>query len=287
MTQTIGLIVNGLAFGMLVFLLASGLTLIFGLLRFVNLAHGSIYLLTSYLAIEVADRTGEVLLGGLAALALAGALGAVVYLGVLRRAPRLLADPLSQVLFSFGLIFMASDVAVTRWGGLAASGRPPTFLDGRVEWLGANVTVYRLSLIVLGIAVAVGLWALEHRSGFGAAVRAGVNDPAMLSAIGRNPQRLFLSIFVLGFLLAGLAGVAGAPFLGAAPGVEYTVLLYAVPVVVVGGLGSVTGAFAASALVGVVDSLGKAHFPELATFLLFAVVVAVLAWRPTGLVRSA
>ena len=287
MGENVGLLVNGLSFGMLIFLLAAGLTLIFGLLRYVNLAHGSIYLLTAYVAIEVTKRSGHLLWGALAAVALSALMGAALYLVFIRGRARLLDDPLSQVLLSFGLIAIAADVAQSQFGGLAASLDTPSFLRGSVAVLGSRLAVYRLFLIGFGVAVAAVLLLVERRSTFGAAVRAGVNDPGMLAAIGRNPERLFLAVFVGGFTLAGIAGVVGAPFLGAAPGVEYTVLLYAVPVVVVGGLGSLAGAFAASLLVGVVDAIGKTHFPQVSLFLLFAFVVAVLAWRPTGLVRNA
>ncbi len=220
MGENVGLIVNGLSFGMLIFLLAAGLTLIFGLLRYVNLAHGSIYLLTAYVAIEVTKRSGHLLWGALAAVALSALIGAALYLVFIRGRARLLDDPLSQVLLSFGLIAIAADVARSQFGGLAASLDTPSFLRGSVAVLGSPLAVYRLFLIGLGVVVAGVLLLVERRSTFGAAVRAGVNDPGMLAAIGRNPERLFLAVFVGGFTLAGIAGVVGAPFLGAAPGVE-------------------------------------------------------------------
>lgn len=287
MTELVGLTVNGLSFGMMLFLLASGLTLIFGLMGYINLAHGSVYLLTAYVAIDVARETGQFFVGVLAATVLGCVLGLVVYAAFLRTRPHLFRNPLAQVLLSFGLIFVAADVAQTRWAGLAASLPTPASLSGTVQVLGASVTVYRLALIVFGLVAAAGLWLAERCTLFGAAVRAGVDDQDMLSGIGFNPHVVFLATFVAGFGFAGLAGGLGAPILGSAPGIEYTVLLYVIPIVVIGGLGSLPGAFVASLLVGVVNSLGRAWFPELSLFLVFLIVVGILMWRPTGLVSRA
>jgi branched-chain amino acid transport system permease protein len=287
MSELVGLTVNGLAFGMMLFLLASGLTLIFGLMGYINLAHGSVYLLTAYIAIDVSRGTGQFVVGVLAAIGVGCLLGLAIYLMFLRTRPHLFRNPLAQVLLSFGLIFLAADVAQTRWRGLAAALPSPASLSGSVHLLGASVTVYRLALIALGVGVSAALWLVERRTMFGAAVRAGVDDSDMLASIGFNPHIVFLATFVAGFGFAGLAGGLGAPILGSAPGVEYTILLYAIPIVVIGGLGSLPGAFVASLLVGLIDSLGRAWLPELSLFLIFLIVVGVLTWRPTGLVPRA
>ncbi len=281
------LVLNGLAFGMLIFLLAAGLTLIFGLLRYVNLAHGSVYLLTAYVSIDVAKATGSFLLAVVVAVALGALLGALVYVTLVRGRPDLRGNPLAQVLVSFGLIYIAADFAQTRWEGLAQSLDVPSFLSGTAELGDVRLSMYRLALVITGVLVAVGLWLVQRRSGFGASVRAGVDDPGMLAALGVNPERLFGAVFVIGFAIAGLSGVLGAGFIGAYPGVEYLVLLYALPVVVVGGVGRLTGAFGVSALIGVGDAFAKAYIPEVSIFAVFAIVVALLAWRPEGLVRHA
>ena len=286
MGQWLAIVVNGLAFGMLLFLLASGLTLIFGLMRYVNLAHGGVYLLTAYLAIETHRETGSYVAAGVVALGVAGVLGGLVYLVFVRGRSWLRGNPLPQVLLSFGLIYVIADLVQARYHGLAQSLPLPDVVAGSVTVAGASVTEYRLVLIGAGVVVALLLWVLLTKTSFGAAVRAGVDDHEMLSAIGRNPERLFGTVFVLGFVLTGLSGFLGSAFIGSSPGVEYTIILYTLPIIVVGGLGSLSGAFIASILVGVGDSVGKAYFPELSLFLIFAIVVLTLAVRPEGLVRS-
>lgn len=287
MGQWFSVTVNGLAFGMLLFILASGLTLIFGLMRYVNLAHGGVYLATAYLSIETFGATNSYWVAAAVALGTAATLGALVYLLFVRGRAWLRGNPLPQVLLSFGLIYVLSDLTQTRYEGLAQSLPLPDVVAGSVNIAGASVTQYRLVLVGAGVAVAVGLWLLLTRTSFGAAVRAGVDDHEMLSAVGRNPERLFGAVFVIGFVLTGLSGLLGAAFIGSSPGVEYTIILYTLPIIVVGGMGSLPGAFVASVLVGIGDSIGKAYFPELSLFLIFAIVVVTLAFRPEGLVRNA
>jgi branched-chain amino acid transport system permease protein len=287
MGQWLAVTVNGLAFGMLLFILASGLTLIFGLARYVNLAHGGVYLFTAYLAIETYTRTGSYWAAAGMALGSAAALGALLYALFVRGRAWLRANPLPQVLLSFGIIYVISDLMQARYHGLAQSLPLPGLVSGSMTVAGATVTEYRIVLIVAGILVAVFLWLLLSRTSFGSAVRAGVDDHEMLSAIGRNPELLFASVFAIGFALIGLSGLLGSAFIGASPGVEYTIILYTLPIIVVGGMGSLQGAFIASILVGIGDSIGKAYFPQLSLFLIFAIVVLTLAFRPEGLMRSA
>jgi branched-chain amino acid transport system permease protein len=287
MGQGLAVAVNGLAFGMLLFVLSSGLTLIFGLARYVNLGHGGVYLLTAYLSIETYSRTGSYWWAAVVTLGSAGALGAAVYILFVRGRTWLRANPLPQVLLSFGIIYVIADLTQARYHGLARSLPLPDLVAGSVTLVGTTVTEYRLVLIGSGILVAVLLWLLITKTSFGAAVRAGVDDHEMLSAIGRNPERLFAAVFVIGFALTGLSGLLGSAFIGASPGVEYTIILYTLPIIVVGGMGSLPGAFVASIVVGIGDSVGKAYFPELSLFLIFAIVVVTLAFRPEGLVRSA
>ncbi|MCW2856935.1 MAG: branched-chain amino acid transporter permease [Marmoricola sp.] len=287
MGQWLAVTVNGLAFGMLLFILASGLTLIFGLARYVNLAHGGVYLFTAYLAIETYTRTGSYWAAAGMALGSAAALGALLYALFVRGRAWLRANPLPQVLLSFGIIYVISDLMQARYHGLAQSLPLPDLVSGSVTVAGATVTEYRIVLVVAGILVAVFLWLLLSRTSFGSAVRAGVDDHEMLSAIGRNPELLFASVFAIGFALIGLSGLLGSAFIGASPGVEYTIILYTLPIIVIGGMGSLQGAFIASILVGIGDSIGKAYFPQLSLFLIFAIVVLTLAFRPEGLMRNA
>jgi branched-chain amino acid transport system permease protein len=287
MGQWLAVTINGLAFGMLLFILASGLTLIFGLARYVNLAHGGVYLLTAYLAIETHARTGSYWSASGVALGSAAVLGATAYVLFVRGRAWIRGNPLPQVLLSFGIIYVIADLTQARYHGLARSLPIPDVVGGSVAMAGTTVTEYRLVLIAAGILVAISLWVLLSRTSFGSAVRAGVDDHEMLSAIGRNPERLFGSVFVIGFVLTGLSGLLGSAFIGASPGVEYTIILYTLPIIVVGGMGSLPGAFVASIAVGIGDSVGKAYFPEFSLFLIFALVVLTLAFRPEGLVRSA
>jgi branched-chain amino acid transport system permease protein len=213
--------------------------------------------------------------------------GAVLYAAFIRGRAWLRGNPLPQVLLSFGIIYAISDLMQARYHGLAQSLPLPGVVDGSVTVLGTTITEYRLVLIAAGILVALFLWLLLSRTSFGSAVRAGVDDHEMLSAIGRNPELLFAAVFAIGFALIGVSGLLGSAFIGASPGVEYTIILYTLPIIVVGGMGSLPGAFIASILVGIGDSVGKAYFPEVSLFLIFAIVVLTLAVRPEGLMKNA
>jgi branched-chain amino acid transport system permease protein len=285
--EWLAVVLNGLAFSMLLFILSSGLTLIFGLGRYVNLAHGAVYLLTAYLAIETYARTGSYWAAAAVAVGSAAVVGTILYVCLVRGRAWIRDNPLPQVLLSFGVIYVIADLTQARYQGIAQSLPLPEIVSGSVTVVGATVTEYRLVLVSAGVLVALVLWLLLGRTSFGSAVRAGVDDHQMLSAIGRNPEWLFGAVFAIGFSLAGLSGLLGAAFIGAAPGVEYTIILYTLPIIVVGGMDSLSGAFIASILVGVTDSVGKAYFPEVSLFLIFAIVVLTLAFRPEGLVRNA
>jgi branched-chain amino acid transport system permease protein len=287
MGQWLAVTVNGLAFGMLLFILASGLTLIFGLARYVNLAHGGVYLFTAYLTIETYTRTGSYWAAAGMALGSAAALGTLLYVLFVRGRAWLRANPLPQVLLSFGIIYVIADLMQARYHGLSQSLPLPDLVSGSVTMLGTTVTEYRIVLVAAGLLVALFLWLLLSRTSFGSAVRAGVDDHEMLSAIGRNPELLFACVFAIGFALIGVSGFLGSAFIGASPGVEYTIILYTLPIIVVGGMGSLQGAFVASIAVGIGDSIGKAYFPQFSLFLIFAIVVMTLAFRPEGLMRSA
>lgn len=273
-------LVNGVSFGMLLFLLAAGLSLIFGLMRIVNLAHGSFYLLGAYLALTVLRATHSFPLALLAAGVGVALLGAAVQHWLLRRFYR---DELAQVLLTFGLLFMLGDLAAWAWGGTPQALPTPAALQGAVSLGGLWFPVYRLAVIAVGLAVAAGLALLLNYTTLGAVVRAGVDDVEMVRGVGINVDRVFTGVFALGALLAALAGVVGGPFLGVYPGADLEVLLLAFVVVILGGLGSLKGAFVGSLGVGLLDNLGKALFPELALFTLFAPMVVVLVVRPTGL----
>jgi branched-chain amino acid transport system permease protein len=271
---------NGISLAMLLFLLAAGLSLIFGLMGIVNLAHGSFYVLGAYVAVSVAGATGSFLFGLAAATAAVAALGSGLHRGLLHRFQ---GRELAQVLITFGVLFIVSDVSVWIWGGDPRTLPKPPLLGGSFRVGSLTFPTYRLLVITVGLAVAVALWLFQERTPFGAAVRAGVDDEEMARGVGINTPRLFTAVFAAGAFLAALGGVIGGPFLGVYPGADFEVLLLALVVVIIGGLGSLPGAFVASLLVGLLDNLGKALFPDFALFTIFAPMAVILAVRPTGL----
>ena len=271
---------NGLTTGALLFFLASGLTVIFGLMRILNLAHGALFLFGGFIGLSVAERTGSFWLAVLAGAAAAALLGLLIQQAFSRT---LLRSPFNQVLLTLGLAFIISNAILWIWGGTPKLMRPPERLRGSREIFGVLYPQYRLFLIVVACVAAALLSALWDRSRLGAIVRACVDDRAMAAAMGIRVNLVFAAVFTLGAALAGMTGVLGGPILGLSIGLEFDVLLLAVVVVVVGGIGSLSGAFVASMLVGLIDAYGRAKFPELAYFTLCVPVILVLLLRPSGL----
>lgn len=273
----------GTSFGLLLFLLASGFTLTFGLARFVNLGHGAVFLVAAYVATSVGGPGWRFVLGVAAAAGTGTVLSMLIY-GLARlRWSRMSGHSLSQVFLTFGVLLLLADLARSTWDGLPRSLLAPGALGGSWSMGGAALPVYRLFVIGAALLIALGLWWLQDRTRFGAMVRAGVDDRRMLEATGVRSGPLFAAVFALSGLLAGLAAGLGAPMLGAAMGQEFEVLVLALVVVVLGGAGSLQGAFLASLLVGLVDAFGKALLPTFAGFSMMALVVVVLAVRPAGL----
>ncbi len=273
-------IFNGVSFGMLLFLLSAGLSLIFGLMRIVNLAHGSFYLLGTYSAITLANFTGSFWLAlAIAPILVAGFSVALHWLLL----DRVADNELGQVLMTFGFLLVISDVSLWIWGGAPLTLDKPQAFEGSLVVAGATFPVYRLAIIVAGCMAALGLWVLIERTRIGAIIRAGVDDPEMVQGIGINLPLMMTLVFALGALLAGVAGVLAGPILGAYPGADFAVLMLAFAVIVIGGLGSLKGAFVGSLFVGLVDNFGKAMLPELAMFTIFVPMAVVLALRPNGI----
>jgi branched-chain amino acid transport system permease protein len=271
---------NGLSFSMLLFLIAAGFTLIFGLMKIINIAHGSFYLLSAYIGLTVLKATESFLLATLASSV------AVIVVGIAMQSlflRRFHMKELQQVLLTFGFVLIIADLCLWIWGGNPQALPKPTALRGSI-WVGTLVfPTYRIFVIVVGVAVAVGLWIFQEKTKFGAIVRAGVDDEEMLRGKGINIQMVFTGVFALGALLAGLGGIIGGPFVGVFPGVDISMLMLALVVVIIGGVGSLRGAFIGSLFVGLIDNFGKALFPELSLFTLFAPMAIVLAIRPTGI----
>jgi branched-chain amino acid transport system permease protein len=284
--QNFSSILNGLALGMLIFILAIGLSLIFGLLDILNLAHGSLYLLGTYFGYELVERRHlSFIAAALLSIPLGVALGLV--LSALLR-PIRGRGHLDQVLLTLGLFFVAEDLVTIIWGRDFHTITPPGFLLQSKVIFGHYYPSYRLAVIVVGVAIAVATYLVFERTQLGAILRAAVADREMVAALGHNVNLVMLSVLLAGAALATFAGVIGGPIEQVTPGIGNDVLLLALIVVVVGGLGSISGAFVAALIIGEVQSLGislgQQHgFPQAAPFALFGAMALILIVRPAGL----
>jgi len=271
---------NGISYGALLFLLASGLTLIFGVMRIVNLSHGAYFLLGGYLALSVISATGSWLL----ALPVAALLVAMVGLVMERVFLRPLGfDPLRQVLLTVGFAFLFQQAALDIWGGDNLDITPPGYLRGSTIIGGLHLPLYRFFMIGMALALGSILWLVMEKTRAGAMIRAAVDDSEMARGVGIDTSRISMIIFALGAFLAALGGVIGGAFLGVYPGLDFEILPIAFAVVIIGGMGSLGGAAVGSLMVGLADNFGKALFPEVSYFTLYAPMVLILAIKPSGL----
>lgn len=277
---------NGLTLGALYFLVAVGFTLIFGLMRVVNLAHGSLYLLGGYLGWSVADRSGSWLLGCLAAALACALVGVVVQQGLLRA---IQGQDLREALVTIGLSIIAADLMLAHYGGLSYEFSPPRAIKGgtSLPLVGVTYPTYRLFLFGFAVLIGLALWLMLHRTRIGITIRAAIDDRGMVSAIGVNVQVVFALLFALGAALAGLAGIVGGSALSLSTGEDGRYLLASLIVVIIGGLGSLEGAALGALLVGLVEQFGLAYEPTYAAIISFALMVVVLAVRPQGLLGRA
>ncbi|HRO10838.1 branched-chain amino acid ABC transporter permease [Amaricoccus sp.] len=301
-TLLIEQVLNGLQFGTMLFLMAAGLTLVFGVMGLINLAHGSLYMVGAFAAATAAAATGNFLLALAAALAAAAAAGALVEIVVLRRLYS--RDHLDQVLATFALILVFSEG--TRWlfGSFPLYLDVPKALSGTVHLGTLSYPLYRLAIIIVGIAVALGLYLLINRTRLGVQIRAGEADREMIAALGIDIARLYTIVFALGAALAGLAGALIGPIQSVQVGMGEPVLIMAFVVVVIGGIGSIKGALVGAILVGITDTLGRFLLPialasvmdqasattigsALASMLIYILMAVILVWRPTGLMGAA
>ncbi len=284
-------LLNGITLAGLYFLVASGFTLVFGLMRNVNLAHGSMYLLGAYIGYEVATASGNWFLGLAVAFLAIGASGVLLQVLIFRRME---GDDLRQTLVTIGISIIAADLMLAVWTGNTYQFEPPEWLFGAVTLPIISVIkasgdpvyikypMFRLTVLVVAVAVGIGLWLFLNRTKLGMMIRAGVNDRQMLAASGVNVQLLFAIVFAIGAGLAGFAGVIGGTALSIAPGEDVRYLLASLIVVIVGGLGSVTGAAIGALLIGLAEQFGLAYFPTYGVVLTFLIMVFVLAVRPQG-----
>ena len=274
-------LLNGLVYGVLLFLMAAGLSLIFGLMNVVSLAHGSFFMLGAYLGLSIVQATGNFWLALVLAPIPVIAAGVVIEYFFMR--PLYRRGHMDQVLLTFGFTFVFLDLVQTVWGRTVLRLPAPEALQGTVQ-IGAGVfSAYRLFLIAFGFAIALLLWLFLERSRIGAMVRAAVDDAQMASGLGGNIPLLFGGMFGFGVALAALGGIAAGPILSLYPGMDAEILIPAFIVIVIGGLGSLRGAFVGSLLIGIADTFGKAYLPSLALFLIYLTMILVLLVRPQGL----
>jgi branched-chain amino acid transport system permease protein len=271
---------NGISFGMLLFLLAAGLSVIYGLMKVLNLTHGSFYLLGGYIGLAVVHSTGSFILATLAGSLAIAVVGIVMERFFLRRFH---LQELPQALVTFGFLFIFSDLATVIWGGNPETIPKPAMLQSSMQLGGFYYPSYRLFIIGFGLVIAALLWWLQDGTRVGGMVRASVDDEEVARALGINVSLLFTLMFALGAFLAALGGVMGGPIVGVYPGADFEVLLLGFVVVIIGGLGSLKGALVGGLIVGLLDNFGKVFFPELALFTIFAPMALILAARPAGL----
>jgi branched-chain amino acid transport system permease protein len=280
--MVIGTLVNGIAYGMIMFLMASGFSLIFGVMGILNLAHGVLYMLGAYFGITLAllGYTNNFLLATVVGTIGAGLMGILWERVLLSRLYKQLPE---QVLTTLGLIYIFANLVLWIYGPMAQIIPPPAFAAGYVPLWGASVPVYRLFLILIGIVVAVGLYFFQEKTRYGAIIRAGLTDKDMTIALGINYRLVCSLVFFLGACLAGMAGILGMPILGALPTMSFDILLLAVAGVVIGGIGYIEGAFLGALLLGLIDSFGKVYFPNFAMFTVYVAMITILLIRPVGL----
>src|SRR4051812_35084263 len=292
-------LLNGLQFGVTLFLMAAGLTLVLGIMNVVNLAHGSLYMVGAYLALAAAQLTGSYLVG--VALGLAGTLvvGMLVEVVVLRTLYD--RDHLDQVLATFGLILFFNELVAIVWGRAALFASPPSWLSGHIDlFTGSRYPAYRAAIIVVGLVTALLLWYVVTRTRLGMLIRAGASNRTMVAALGVNIRLLYTVVFGFGAALAGLAGLMAGPIYAVQPGMGELILIQVFVVIVIGGIGSIRGALVGALIVGVVDTMGRAFLkpllgtiisptaaesagPALASMLIYLLMAVVLAVKPAGL----
>ena len=274
-------LLNGISFGCILFLLASGLSLTLGLMGILNLAHGALYMVGAYIGWTVASRLGfSFWMAAVSAGCVSGAIGLLMERGFLRHLNRL---PNEQVLLTIGFVYIITNVCLWIWGSIPKPPFTATFLSGAFTVVGWPYPFSRVAIIVVGACVAFGLWWLQDKTRIGAMVRAGMDDRDMTKGLGINLEFIAAALFFVGAFLAGFAGVIGAQLIGANVGLGLDILLLALIVVVIGGMGSIQGSLIGAMMIGLVDAFGKILFPDFAMFMLYFLMVIVLVIKPTGL----
>ncbi len=299
LTLLIAQLLNGLQLGILLFLLASGLTLIFGIMDFVNLAHGSLYMVGAFFCATLTQLTGSFIWGVILALPAVAVVGMLVELIAVRKLYQ--RDHLDHVLSTFGLILVFDTATQMIWGPDGIVIPLPAWLDGRIELIaGVVLPTYRVAIILVGLAIAAGLYTLVTKTRLGMRIRAGASNRDMIGALGVDINLLFTLVFAMGAVLAGLAGMMIAPITEASVGMGNGIIIVAFVVIVIGGIGSIKGAFVAAVIVGLIDTMGRSYLdalfklfmtiqnaetsaPAVSGMLIYILMAVILALRPQGL----
>ena len=272
---------NALQFSMTLFLLAVGLTIIFGLMKIVNLAHGSLYMIGAYIGLSVWSYSDSFWLALVFSPLLTALIGALLYYILFKHIQN--TDPMRQVLLTFGLIYISLDSVRLLWGTMSHSISAPEILSNSILIINEPYPMYRLFVIFIGIMVLISLFIILEKTKIGAKIRASVDDPETAQLLKINTNKILFYTFALGRGLAGLAGITVAPILGVEPGMDMEVLVLTLIVVVVGGPGSLKGALVGALLIGFVDNFGKVYIPEMAQIIIYAVMALTLLFKPDGL----
>ena len=280
MKEFITITLNGLTLGGLYFLVAAGFTLVFGLMRVVNLAHGSLYLLGGYLGWTITDATGNWFLALILASLCVAVVGLLLQQGLLRR---IQGQDLREALVTIGVSIVIADLLLAHYGGMSYEVTAPDIINSGTSIAGFVYPTFRLVILGTALLLGVGLWFLLRRTRLGMIIRAGIDDRDMVSATGINVQLIFAIVFAIGALLVGLAGVMGGTNLSVQPGADGEYLLYALIVVIIGGMGSIGGAAIGALLIGLIQQYGLAYLPTYSVLITFAIMILVLAVRPQGI----
>ena len=274
-------LLNGISYGMLLFLIAAGLSLILGLMGIVNLAHGVIFLAGGFVGLTVAKATGSFLLGILAGAAASGVVGLLIERVCLRL---LYKQELEQVLVTFGFVFILTNLFLWIWGSWPRAAFVPSYFAGSVSVMGSYFPIHRFAIIVIGAAICLGLWLLQEKTRTGAIIRAGMDDAEMTSGLGINLTPINIGAFFLGSCIAGAGCVIGVQLFGSISHYDgIDLLLAAIAVCIIGGVGSVQGALVGALLIGIIDSLGRVYFPVMAPWTMYLLLIIILMVRPSGL----
>ncbi|HAS91473.1 MAG TPA: hypothetical protein DCS12_04260 [Clostridiales bacterium] len=269
---------NGLTYGGLLFIIASGFTLLFGVMRVVNMAHGMFYILGAYVGLSVQKATGNWLVA-----IIVGSITVGIIAFVIEKILPFAKSDLSQALLTLGVSVTIRDLCLIIWGGLPQIIKEPSFTKIPIKIFSSNYPGYRLFVLIIAVFIGILMWILLKRTQYGRVLRAGIDNRSMVSALGINIDRTYTTVFVLAGFLTGLSGSIGGTYISFGPGTDFSILTYALVVVIMGGLGSIPGAALGAIIVGLIDSFGRTYIPQITNFLMMGSLIIVLLFRPRGI----